>query len=58
MTVMEWHLTTSWCVILLIAVIAGVDMLFLRGRFWERLIVNIGIVLLFATLYLRFADRM
>jgi hypothetical protein len=27
---------------------------FFRGRFWERLMVNIGIVLVFAAFYLRF----
>jgi hypothetical protein len=38
----------------LIAVVVGVDVLFFRDRFWERLIVNIGIVLVFAAFYLRF----
>jgi hypothetical protein len=38
----------------LIATIVSVDFLFLRNRFWERLIVNIGIVLGFAAFYLRF----
>ena len=38
----------------MIAVIVGVDFLFLRDRFWERLIVNIGIVLVFAAFYWRF----
>ena len=41
-------------VFVLIAVIVGVDLLFFRTRFWERLIVNIGIVLVFAAFYLRF----
>ncbi|HTZ03050.1 MAG TPA: hypothetical protein VMC05_12020 [Xanthobacteraceae bacterium] len=41
-------------VIALIAVIVGVDVLFFRNRLWERLIVNIGIVLVFAAFYLRF----
>jgi hypothetical protein len=36
------------------AVIVGVDYLFLRNRFWERLIVNIGIVLVFGAFYLKF----
>ena len=40
--------------IALIAVIVGVDLVFFRNRFWERLIVNIGIVLVFAAFYLRF----
>jgi type IV secretory pathway VirB2 component (pilin) len=41
-------------VAVLIAVVVGVDLLFFRSRFWERLIVNIGIVLVFAAFYLRF----
>ncbi|HTZ03731.1 MAG TPA: hypothetical protein VMC05_15470 [Xanthobacteraceae bacterium] len=41
-------------VVALIAVIVGVDVLFFRNRLWERLIVNIGIVLVFAAFYLRF----
>jgi uncharacterized membrane protein len=36
------------------AVIVGVDFVFFRNRFWERLIANIGIVLVFAAFYLRF----
>jgi hypothetical protein len=39
------------------AVIVGLDFLFFRGRFWPRLIVNIGIVLVFAAFYLRFLRR-
>jgi hypothetical protein len=38
----------------MVAVIVGVDWIFLRDRFWERLLVNIGIVLLFGAFYLRF----
>jgi hypothetical protein len=38
-------------------VIIGADVAFLRGRFWPRLIVNIGIVLAFAAFYLRFLKR-
>jgi len=41
-------------VVVLIAVVVGVDFLFFRNRFWERLIVNVGIVLVFAAFYLRF----
>jgi hypothetical protein len=40
--------------VLMIAVVVGLDLLFFRNRFWERLIVNIGIVLVFAAFYLRF----
>ena len=39
------------------AVIVGVEVAFLRNRFWERLIVNIGIVLVFGAFYLRFLNR-
>jgi hypothetical protein len=39
------------------AVIVSVDFLFFRTRFWERLTVNIGIVLVFAAFYLRFLRR-
>ncbi|MFY9743011.1 MAG: hypothetical protein WA252_13365 [Candidatus Sulfotelmatobacter sp.] len=41
-------------VVLLAAVVVGVDFLFFRDRFWERLMANIGIVLVFAAFYLRF----
>jgi uncharacterized membrane protein len=41
-------------ILVLIAVVVGVDFLFFRDRFWERLLVNIGIVLVFAAFYLRF----
>ena len=41
-------------ILVLIAVVVGVDLLFFKTRFWERLIVNIGIVLVFAAFYLRF----
>jgi hypothetical protein len=45
------------CVLALVAVVVGVDVLFFRNRFWERLIVNVGIVLVFAAFYLRFLKR-
>jgi type IV secretory pathway VirB2 component (pilin) len=35
-------------VLALVAVVVGVDVLFFSNRFWERLIVNVGIVLVFA----------
>ena len=44
-------------VLTIIAVIVGVDFAFFRHRFWERLIVNIGVVLVFAAFYLRFFGR-
>ena len=39
------------------AVIVGVDLVFFRNRFWERLAANIGIVFVFAAFYLRFLRR-
>jgi hypothetical protein len=44
-------------VVLLVAIVVAVDFLFFRNRFWERLTVNIGIVLVFAAFYLRFLKR-
>ena len=41
-------------VLALVAVVVGVDVLFFRNRFWERLIANVGIVLVFVAFYLRF----
>jgi len=41
-------------VVAMVALIVGVDLLFLRDRFWERLIVNIGIVSVFGAFYFRF----
>jgi hypothetical protein len=44
-------------VVAMAAVIVGVDFVFFRNRFWERLAVNIGIVLVFAAFYFRFLRR-
>ena len=41
-------------VVAMAAVIVGVDLAFFRNRFWERLAVNVGIVLVFAAFYWRF----
>jgi hypothetical protein len=41
-------------VLALVAVVIGVDVLFFRNRLWERLMVNVGIVLVLAAFYLRF----
>ena len=41
-------------IFVLIAVVVSLDLLFFKDRFWERLMVNIGIVLVFAAFYLRF----
>ena len=44
-------------VLALITVVVGVDILFFRHQFWERLIVNVGIVLVFGAFYFRFLKR-
>lgn len=41
-------------VVFMAVVVVGVDVLFFRDRFWERLMVNVGIVLVFGAFYLRF----
>jgi hypothetical protein len=49
--------TVAVYVAALVAVVVCVDVLFLRHLFWERLLTNIGIVVVFAALYLRFLKR-
>jgi hypothetical protein len=44
-------------VLALVAVVVGVDILFFRHHLVERLIANIGIVLVFGAFYLRFLKR-
>jgi hypothetical protein len=44
-------------VLALMAIVVGVDVLCFRHRPWERLMVNAGIVLVFAAFYLRFLRR-
>lgn len=51
---MSKQITVVLYVAAMIAVIVGVDVAFFRNRFWERLIVNVGIVLVFGAFYLRF----
>ena len=56
-TEMQKQAITVLYVLLWVAVIVAVDVLFFRNRFWERLMVNIGIVLVFIAFYLRFFKR-
>jgi hypothetical protein len=44
-------------IVVMIAVIVGVDLLFFRNLFWERLAANIGIVLVFVAFYFRFQKK-
>ena len=44
-------------IFVMIAVVVSVDVLFFKNRFWERLMVNIGIVLVFIAFYFRFLKK-
>ena len=44
-------------VFIMIAVIVSVDLLFFQNRLWERLIANIGIVLVFVVFYFSFLKK-
>ena len=44
-------------ILVLIVVVVSVDLLFFKNRFWERLMANIGIVLVFVVFYLRFLKK-
>ena len=41
----------------MVVVVVGVDVLFFRHQFWERLAANVGIVLVFVAFYHRFLHR-
>ena len=51
---MPGKITVILYIVLMAVIIVAVDFLFFRNRFWERLIVNIGIVVMFAAFYWRF----
>lgn len=44
-------------VLVLVAVVVSTDILFFKHHLWTRLMVNVGIVLVFAAFYLRFLKR-
>jgi hypothetical protein len=54
---MSSRVTAVLYVALMIAAVVGVDLAFFRHHFWQRLAVNVGIVLVFAAFYLRFVGR-
>ena len=41
-------------VLTMVGVVVGVDVLFFRDHMWERLMANVGIVLVFGAFYFRF----
>ena len=48
--------TVLWVLVMAVT-IASIDVLFFKHRFWERLMVNVGLVLVFGGFYLRFVRR-
>jgi hypothetical protein len=54
---MRSHTTIAPYVVLMAAVIVAIDVLFFKHRFWERLTVNAGIVLVFVGFYFTFLKR-
>jgi type IV secretory pathway VirB2 component (pilin) len=47
----------AFFVVVMVVLIVGVDVLFLRHQFWPRLLVNVGIVAVFAAAYFLFLKR-
>jgi hypothetical protein len=48
---------TALYLVAMVAVVVGLDVLYLKHLFWERLLTNIGVVLVFVIVYLRFFKR-
>jgi uncharacterized membrane protein YfcA len=51
------HVAVVLYVLAMVGVVVGVDVLFFRHEFWPRLLVNVGIVLVFVAFYFRFVKR-
>ncbi len=54
---MDKRVAIAFYVVAMVALIVGVDVLFFKNRFWERLLVNVSIVLVFGAFYLRYFMR-
>lgn len=60
MMVLNWRIEMSKTfsgvlfALIMIVVVVSIDVLFFRNHFWERLMANIGVVLVFIAFYLRF----
>lgn len=55
---MSRYIVAGLAVVLMVAVIVGVDILVMSHQFWERLAFNVGVVLVFGSLYMRFRGRL
>jgi len=51
------HTVAALDVLLMVATIVAVDLLFFKNRVWARLMVNVGIALVFAAFYFGFRNR-
>ena len=51
---MRQNMWTVVYVLLMVIVIVGMDLVFFRDLFWERLLSNVGMVLVFAAFGLKF----
>lgn len=51
-------MTIVFLALAMAALIVAVDVLFFRHDFWPRLIVNVGIVLVFGAVYFRIRARL
>jgi len=57
-TIKRWErAAVALYVLVLVAVVVSVDILFFRHHLWERLIANVGIVLVFGAFGWRFLKR-
>ena len=54
---MNKQIIVALYLVVMVVVIVGVDITFLKNRYLERLAVNIGIVLVFAAFYWMFLKR-
>lgn len=51
---MKENVTLVIFIVLMVTTVVAVDVLFFRHQIWERLIANVGIVLIFIAVYFRF----
>ncbi len=54
---MDRRVGVALYVLAMVAVVVGLDILVFRHQIWERLLANVGIVLVFLAFYLRFLKR-
>ena len=54
---MGWQKAAALYLVLMVVVIVAIDLIFFKSRLWERLAVNVGIVLVFGAFYFRFLKR-